>query len=204
MVFHNYKCIFLHMPKTAGRSITNALGGQGDIEDLYWHETQNEHKKYIEKRIYDSYFKFAFVRNPWDRILSAYFWYKGGGVQNKADKMIGKNLPWRFKKFIKNYEKFISEHDNELSPHFLPQVQIINNPNELDFIGKFENLEKDFSYVCKELGLANIKLPHSNKSKHKPYWRYYDKTTKDIVASIFKKDIEVFNYSFRDASNENI
>ena len=58
--------------------------------------------------------------------------------------------------------------------------------------------------MCKELGLANIKLPHSNKSKHKPYWRYYDKTTKDIVASIFKKDIEVFNYSFRDANNENI
>ena len=168
MINDKLKCIFVEVPKTGSTSVRSVIGNPKRP-----HKSISQIKFMVNEKKFESYFKFGFVRNPWDRILSAYFWYKGGGVQNKADKKIGKNLPWRFKKFIKNYEKFISEHDNELSPHFLPQVQIINNPNELDFIGKFENLEKDFSYVCKELGLDNIKLPHSNKSKHKPYWRYY-------------------------------
>tara|TARA_Y100000768_G_scaffold384495_1_gene368660 strand:+ start:607 stop:1200 length:594 start_codon:yes stop_codon:yes gene_type:complete len=197
MVFHNYKCIFLHIPKTAGRSVTNALGGQGDIEELFWHETLNDHKKIISEDIYSSYFKFTFVRNPWDRVLSAYFWYKGGGVQNKADKYIGKSLPWRFTKFIKNYDNFIKDHDNELSPHFLPQIKIINDVNELDFLGRFERLEEDFSIICKKLNLQDYKLPHSNKSRHKPYWNYYNSKTIDIVADIFKDDIENFSYDFR-------
>ena len=75
----------------------------------------------------------------------------------------------------------------------------LTNPNGkilVDFIGKFENLESDYDYICEKLNIKDHKLPHKNKSKRKNYREYYNDSTKQIIADWYKKDIDYFNYKF--------
>ena len=71
----------------------------------------------------------------------------------------------------------------------------VNGKVELDFIGRFENLENDYKYICQKIGLTT-KLPHVRASKHKHYTEYYDDETREIIADRYAKDIEYFGYKF--------
>ena len=66
----------------------------------------------------------------------------------------------------------------------------------MDFVGRFENLKKDFDIVCQKLSLKNVELCHKNKSSKKPYQEYFDQETIDLVADSYKKDIDYFGYKF--------
>lgn len=68
--------------------------------------------------------------------------------------------------------------------------------DDFDFIGRFETLEKDFQYICKEIGAADKELPHVYKTNHVHYSHYYDDAMVDMVADYAKKDIDIFGYSF--------
>jgi hypothetical protein len=67
---------------------------------------------------------------------------------------------------------------------------------DIDFIGKIENLQNDFNTICDNIGIPRKPLTQRNKSKHDHYSKYYDKETRDIVASRFAEDIEMFGYKF--------
>ena len=79
---------------------------------------------------------------------------------------------------------------------------MLGDPKEFDFIGRYENLQQDFDHVCDSIGIPRRILPHANKSRRKPYWKYYNTKTRDIVAEIFREDIEYFGYEFEDGSRE--
>jgi hypothetical protein len=102
-----------------------------------------------------------------------------------------------FKEFILKRAEFINEVNTEkLGQHFW----ITNTDGNLlvDFIGKFENLQTDFDIICDKIGVSRQELPHENKSDREHYSEYYDDETRSIVAELYAKDIEYFNYKFGD------
>jgi len=195
------KCIFIHIPKTAGCSITESLfnkpDGLGHI-DIHFY------KKHLKNENYNNYFKFAFVRNPWDRAVSIYSYLKKGGCGNEFDTDI-------MERYIKDYETFeefvlsLKNPDTAQgllaeSAHFRPQYTFICEGEKkfmIDFVARFENIEQDFKYITAKLGLKTVELPHSNKSEHNNYREEYkSQETINIIANLYQEDIELFNYSF--------
>ena len=188
------KSIFIHIPKTGGVSVCEALYGEQighrKIKDL----------KLYDKNRFENYFKFAFVRNPWSRIVSAFHFLKQGGFNDRDKEWAEKKLHDinDFSKFViklnqdKSFRKIILEKN-----HFTPQTDYIciNSKVEVDFIGKLENISKDFSIIKQKLN-TKTELPHKNKSSHKDYSEYYNSRTKDIIGKIYKKDIEILNYKY--------
>jgi hypothetical protein len=161
------------------------LGGGG-------HETIREYQNA------NGAFKFAFVRNPWDRIVSAFFCHP----QNTSAKFLNdfsmdrdgfnKYIDFCSRKFPGEYPEY-SVHKS----HFLPMWHFLldaNNEIGVDFIGRFENLQEDWERVCKRLGVS-AELPHIRRVDHKPYEHYYTPETWDIVGQIYQRDIELFDYS---------
>ncbi len=183
-IYHKHKCIFVHIPKSAGSSMHQALGGTG----------YSGHQKHIKSKKTKNYFKFTFVRNPFDRFVSTYFYFKKYGRDGCGDIEMG-NVVNRYnslKDFVINFDKI---HKTEWCyPHWKQQTNWIYK--DIDFIGRFENLQEDFNIVCDKIGIPQQELPHRNKSKHKHYTEYYDDETRQIVAEKYAKDIEYFGYEF--------
>lgn len=193
-VIDSHKTIFIHIPKNAGTSILKAFNI----------DTANHEKWFYFKRKYpnkwNNYFKFAIVRNPWDRIVSNYeyarlkksYWHSidGKAIYGKhKDYDLLKNKSFEETVFLLKKQHNLFKHQgwgNQFSyvcnKKNIPQVKIL----------RFENLEADFKQL-----FPNINLPKTNKSREKNnYKNYYNKETRQIVATIYKKDIQLFNYSF--------
>lgn len=193
MPYDNLRCIFVHIPKTAGISVCQALFGclGGG------HLSARTYQVIFGSDRYDSYFKFAFVRNPWDRLISAYIFLKKGGL-NRQDEIWAREYLDKFhdfKDFVKNGLTPISMYKKL---HFIPQWEYVidkNNKIGIDFIGKFETLENDFNLVTEKLGIST-NLPRTNTSTKGDYRSYYDDASAEIVAKLYSRDIELFGYSF--------
>jgi len=181
IISHSYKCIFIHISKTGGMSIANALIKNGKKIGWGGHSPCFRLHKVINE--WEEYFKFCFVRNPWDRLVSGYHFLK------KKNKI---TVP--FKKWIIDLSmsiKWNKPHNNNC------QLNQIMFEDELcvDFVGRFENFQRDFELICKKID-CKLPLYHINRSKHKHYSYYYDSETENIVAIWHKPDIEYFGYKF--------
>jgi len=157
-------------------------------------------KDYAESNDYNSsYFKFCFVRNPWSKLVSEFFYKKNGTKiwPGPDPRLINcKNI--NFSSFVRalNLIDFSSKTHWE-SAHLIPQVDFIKTKDsKIDFVGRFENLQEDFNTVCRKIGIAEQQLPYKNKSNHKHYTEYYDNETREIVAEKYARDIEYFGYEF--------
>lgn len=173
--------IFVHIPKSGGTSIGTWLEGPVMIghprmEDLLPYKTNQV--------------TFTVVRNPWDRAVSAYHYLFCTEKETTFQSYIDKGKP-TFEEFIKNLGTVTTQEVwfNGLNT----QCDWIRGG--VDHILKFENLEEDFKIIQNITG--NFKpLPHLNKSNHKNYREYFTPETRDIIAQVFKEDIERFNYVF--------
>lgn len=186
-----YKCIFIHIPKSAGTSVTQALFGPVSRHVPYFEYERANPRKFRE------YFKFAFVRNPWDRLLSAYIFLKKGGL-NQMDRAWAEANLSQFETF----EEFVTEWVNEENiwswVHFTPQHYFICDDQgniKMDFVGRMENIQEDFSYICQKIN-KQVKLPEVNKTRNDHYSNYYNDKTREIVSNVYAKDIEIFSYKF--------
>jgi hypothetical protein len=146
---------------------------------------------------WDDYYKFAFVRNPWDRLVSC--WADKIKTQEKLlgiDRKLSLELSdvSTFGNFVRKVVARINLR--ECDSHFKLQRRMIPY-KRLDFIGRFENLQEDFEIVYNHIGVP-CSLPHYNKSEHKHYTKYYDDETQAIVADRYSSDTEIFGYEFGD------
>ena len=190
MISHKHKFLSIRIPKTGSTSVTTILEPYFDIEGqpigateentYYHHRTAKYMKSHFEKMNwdFDDYFKFAFVRNPFEREVSLWKYLKkikkDGYVKEKFSDFV--KLPAK-----RTYMDYVKDNDGTII---------------LDYIGRVENLQKDFNTICDKIGIPKQKLPHENKTKHKHYTEYYDDETRELVAENYKKDIEYFNYKF--------
>ena len=149
------------------------------------HTTALALQKVLTPEKFDSYFKFGFVRNPWDWHVSLYKYPLQKRTHHQRD---------LFRKLgsFENYIEWLSKRSVMLQKNFLYD----QDKQLVDFIGKMENLEHDFNIICQKIGIDTIALPHLNKSNSKYYREFYNDKTKDIIYKLFKKDIELFQYEF--------
>ncbi len=197
MIDHDHKFIFVHIPKTAGTSMEVALADAWNNEQKYF-VGKNDHldvwtTHFSIKQILEvhseaqGYFKFCFVRNTWDRLLSAYMF------RHHHHTMTDKRKYKSLKAFIKNDGRTGNTHTHSQLKFILGDNGKIN----MNFIGRYENLENDFKTVCDRIGIQR-QLPrsHYKSTKREHYSRYYDQETVDLVYKKYKTEINYFNYEF--------
>lgn len=149
-------------------------------------------KEKIDNKIWNEYFKFVFVRNPWDWILSGYFSMNKEEAKNMIK--FEEEHFWKYWEHSKQY-KIYPEVENIFQYNW---VYDQNGEKLVDFVGKYETLQEDFNEVGKRIGLPYMKLSHINRNKirRRSYREYYTAETKQLVAELYKKDVELFEYEF--------
>ncbi len=198
--FHDkYKCIFIHVPKVAGSSIERVIY-QTD-KWLVGHRKANDYMMFNKER-FESYFSFGFVRNPYDRVVSAYHYLRNGGGTLGDEKWAKENIYKynSFKEFVLDLKNVEIQNKILNWIHFIPQYKFLcdNEKNILvNFLGKFENLEEDFQKILKILSRKD-ELVHINKSNHIDYKNYYNGAMYKIVREIYRDDFEIFDYDLED------
>lgn len=200
-ISHRYKFVFVSVPRTGSTSLRQHLNAYSDIisaDTLPYmhharaHDIREEFKK--NGWPWDNYFKFAFIRNPWDIEVSWYHYSKPDKrlktIFNKGE--YNKNDPIKFTEWIKK------RNLNHIPSRFGLQLDYLMDDNGafiVDFVGKFENLKKDYISICNRIGIP-FGLPRIHGTKHMHYSGYYTKETEEIIAKWYKNEIEIFKYRF--------
>jgi len=210
IISYKYKFIFIHIYKTAGTSVCDAFSkyGQNPANRLslpgrivgklpfrlphYRLRYMPKHVKLVEmyqvfpEALVDRYYKFAFVRNPWDWLVSQYQYILENPENFEYDEVV------RFKDFNEylNWRLDSGRYDR--------QVDFVKNQQkQVDaHIFRFEALQESMDTICKETGLPQIQIPHLNKSRRNDYRSYYSDDLAEQVSKVFCDDIHLFKYSF--------
>lgn len=214
MISHDKKCIFIHIPKCGGTSVEDVIWPkeQGRTEDDLWmgfvsrfenkyqtgglqHLLAWQVREQVGRDIFRAYYKFAFVRNPWDRIVSQFSY-----MQQRPDLMdyLGMTSDTEFKTYLELIR--LKEH-----VQWMPQVRFLLDHDGsvlVDRIGRLESFDEDCAQIFTALGLPIDQLPgHVNRSKRQAFHTYYsDDEAIEAVADIFSEDISFLGYEFVDPS----
>lgn len=134
-----------------------------------------------------TYFKFAFVRNPFDLVVSRFFWDQAKGRHG-----YGEITPW----LIEHYSRQ-GRWNNDL----LHRYTHINGECQMDFIGRYESLNQDFDHICSLLSLGHLELPFKKSGfrEKQHYSAFYTQEAVAVVERLFAEDLRVFGYAFEDA-----
>jgi len=210
-----HKFLFVHIAKTGGTSVRAAL------RDCKWTDPYRiplflcsrisaltrhrlgcklpRHAKAIAayemlpRELFDELFKFAFVRNPWDLQVSSYHHIR----RERPHLLTGMDdfetfLRWKLDPDHKYH--YIIDTANELQSDY---VMDLHGNIIVDYIGRYERLEDDFSEVCNRIGIRPRRLPRKRQAKDRTsYQAYYTDDTAQLIAKYFERDIEMFGYSF--------
>lgn len=233
MISTVHHALFVHIPKCAGQSIEHFFlraqnldwSSRGELclrpnddpergPPRLAHMTAEEYVRlsYLDAERFSRYFKFSFVRNPWARLVSEYR-YRPYYVQ-----------VFDFKTFV--FKKMPAPGWSDQYRHVMPQIDYLTDREGrmlVNFVGKYENLQSDFSKVCQSLGFDDCTLPRVNTTrieKAAPWswatryriqgilhgrWKisdspdyksYYDDETREYVAELYSRDIKAFDYEF--------
>ena len=186
-ICHEKRFIWFRVAKVGTRTIFNML------EQAKVHlDAEHAMSCHYPARLYRNYFKFAFVRNPWDRLVSCW-----------KDKVVRSNLYGfpaeqleRMQEFS-NFVEYVEQLDIERCDYHLRLQQKLVDVNNVDFIGRFEQLDDDLLKVMQRIGVGTDSIDRKNVSANqKSYKEFYDESLKQRVAELYHSDIAVFQYEF--------
>lgn len=212
MILEKWHSIFIHVPRTGGGSMETTLlrsyfnkqriqANDPDRKKLLERNGKWTQHNTIAETVDDfeinekDYFKFCFVRNPWDKAVSEFLYlHKMDGCHCKI-----KELPSLFRDFVKN-KMFHCCWEN----HWLPQYDFIINKEghrAMDFIGRFESLQEDSAKLLSKFGinspLCNFNSTRWNTKRIRGFYKnFYDEESKKDISKTFEKDIDYFKYTF--------
>ena len=204
IVSHRHRFIFFAVPRTATHAIRNAL--QPLLGDEDWqqealrmkvrsplpalarighgHVSVREARAALSPDLWQSYFKFAIVRNPFDRFVSVCAMlnkrnpgYRG---QEMAFMKTALNVPrFRQRVLVRPQAEMLTGEDGQLG---------------LDYVGRYESLTESFTTICSRIGLGDQALAVANATEHQPFGTYYDSQLKRMVGDFYRRDFALFNY----------
>lgn len=160
------------------------------------HLSAKEIRARVGPKVYESYFKFAFVRNPYDRAVSTfcirkkYFSNFKMSFKEFVIRRIAGPPPSRFQRLFQSLGEKAVEDQLETQYDFLHDG---SGRLLVDDLGRFETLQKDYRRICERLKI-DAELPVMNASARGDYRGYYDAETRSLVARVYRKDFEAFGY----------
>lgn len=206
IVSHRHRFIFVPIPKTGTHSVRQALRehlGPEDIEQVglfvnkrfpfadlaairHGHFSVAQVRPYLGEETVNAYFKFGFVRNPFDRFVSycAFMTRQYGAFEQDPQGTMRKIL----------FELRPTDH-----VHFQTQASLLARDDgqlDVDYVGRVEQMQADYDAVCARIGIPSRALDKVNSSKRGDYRQYYDQALIDGVAELYRRDLDLFGYSF--------
>ena len=200
-------CIYIPIPKAGTKSIKKVLADYmyNEYSDGRFNQAESQKKELPFKKIQKSSlielkkknFIFAFVRNPYERILSCFF----DKINKKTSYLGFLRYKKRFSRGM-TFETFV-EHiasipDSEADQHFRSQYKFLEEKSKIipDFIGKIENMKSDFEDINRQLNTNKLELIHLNKSKAKKISgkEYFSPKVVQLIQERYKEDFRRFNY----------
>ncbi|MCK4473133.1 MAG: sulfotransferase family 2 domain-containing protein [Anaerolineae bacterium] len=206
LISHSKRFIFIHIVRTGGTSIKHALAiyDSTSVEhppvtpadhinirsnQFRKHATAVEVKAKLPNEIFKNYFKFTFVRNPWDLMASQYHYL----LQKKDHRL--HTLVSR----MDSFEEYIDWRAHQSDRKFLQQKDYCFDSDGkllMNFMGRYETLENDFMTICDLIKVGPIRLPRLNASEHGSYRNYYNQRTRHMIYDLYRQDIELLQYEF--------
>jgi len=192
-----HKAIFVHIPKSAGTSVRESLFGGGGA-----HRTIAGFQAVLSPELFAECFKFTFVRNPWDRLVSAFFYLKNKNMMSNQ-RWAKENLS-KFEDFNTFVTQWLTRENLWSYVFFRPQYHFISFEDKqpaVDFIGFYENLAADFNVIRDRIkSSAQLEEKNRNSQRGRDYREYYTDETRNLVAALYAEDIELFGYAFDNSS----
>jgi hypothetical protein len=215
LISYDRQFLFIHIQKTAGTSITNSLTAYANQPETMWenrllarlginvntvgpwhrrrfrgHCSAADVQRHLPKPVFDQLFKFTFVRNPWDLLVSLYNFIPTRPKHRYQKRVAAMSFP-----------EFVDEWTTHIETLQAPRICDRHGKGLLDFVGYYETLSQDFATVCERIGVAPP-LPWDNRSKHADYREYYSDDLRQMVADRLAEDIRFFGYEFSGISME--
>jgi hypothetical protein len=202
MINHRYKFIFIRLPKTGSQSIgkiLNQLENDPTSPNPPGHQTARDYLKCLGHKTFYQYSKFGVIRNPWDRVVSHYFFWKSRDLNDgrtRTDENI-KGIVFCKNHTFREYVMAMGRISTlgKSSDYFMIDKKMV-----LDHVIRFENLQIGFDLVCDNIGIKKKNLQVINRGTLRPqnkhYTEFYDDETMEIVANYHKLELEQFGYRF--------
>jgi len=186
-------CFFIHVPKAAGLSVAESLFGNYAAGHI---RLQVVLSLYGARRL-DGMFKFAFVRDPETRLVSAFRFLRAGGI-NAADRAFGEGRLARFADLDDFVRHGLRTSDVLRQVHFQPQTHFLRDPRTgevgVDFIGRFETLDRDFETVCRRLGLERDLAWRNPTRSDRDRGTSLDDESRAIIREVYAEDYRKLGY----------
>jgi hypothetical protein len=210
IISHRHGFIFAAIPKTGTHSVRRALRdhlGPDDSEQVglfkqsrlpypaiaaigHGHISLAQIRPFVGEEAFGRYFKFAFVRNPWDRFISyCAFMTREDSEFDERPKDVMRHF--LFKERPADHLLFFPQH-----------VFLTDQQGRLlaDEVGRVEEMQASYDAICRRIGIPTAQLDKVNSTRRKDYREYYDRELIEGVADLYRRDIELFGYSFEEGA----